>query len=229
MTKRRWLVPLAVLAAGVLFVVSRRGSLKQLRSNFQTFSAPSARFYDAFPSKIFSGFYGRIADDVLSGNPSGKVLDVGSGPGRLAVLLAQKAPHLTVTGLDISPEMVERAAQRVEDSGLAGRVRFELGDVEELPFPDERFSAVVSTFSLHHWSYPVGGLKEIYRVVKPGGRVLIYDMPHWFLRMTRHGEGPENLAAATPFRRGTLETVCWPWKVPFFTRLELRKPEPSER
>lgn len=223
MRRRRWLVLLILLGAVVGLVLWRKGSLKQLSSNLKTFSAPTAGLYDALFGNPARGFYSLVAEDVLSQAPAGEILDVGSGPGRLAVLLAKMDPRVDVTGVDISPEMVAKASRRAAKAGLAERVHFAEGEVESLPFADDRFAAVVSTFSLHHWSYPVGGLQEIHRVLKPGGRALIYDLPGWFQRMMRHGGGPEHLAAATPFRRGTLEIVRWPWQIPFFARLELRK------
>jgi ubiquinone/menaquinone biosynthesis C-methylase UbiE len=112
--------------------------------------------------------YARVAGEVAAAHPGGKVLEVGSGPGRLAVRLAREAPGMTLTGVDISDAMVERAARRAAGAGLSERVRFEVGDVAALPISDGEFDGVVSTLSLHHWSDPDSGLDEIYRVLKPG-------------------------------------------------------------
>ncbi len=148
---------------------------------------------------------------------------MGSGPGNLVVRLAQIAPNLMVTGVDISPEMVEQANRRAAEAGVLGRVRFEVGDVGALPFPDEHFDLVVSTSSLHHWSDPARGLSEICRVLKRGGEADIFDLADWILRATHHGTSIDQLVAATPFGRAEVETLRWPGPLPFFRRLHLRR------
>ena len=78
------------------------------------------------------------------------MLEVGAGPGRLAAALAKLAPGVRVTGVDIAPDMVERAIKLATRSGVADRVAFGIGDVAALPFGDASFDVVVSTFSAHH-------------------------------------------------------------------------------
>jgi ubiquinone/menaquinone biosynthesis C-methylase UbiE len=160
---------------------------------------------------------------VAAAHPGGKVLEVGSGPGRLAVRLAREAPGMTLTGVDISDAMVERAARRAAGAGITGRVRFEVGDVAALPLSDGEFDGVVSTLSLHHWSDPASGLAEIHRVLKPGGEARIYDLAHWLWLPARGGDRLAQLAAASPFGEGRVEVVRWPGSVPAFVLLRLRR------
>jgi ubiquinone/menaquinone biosynthesis C-methylase UbiE len=168
------------------------------------------------------GFYARVADDV-DACPSGTLLEVSSGPGRLAVRLAHTASGLSLTGVDIMPGMVERATRRAAEAGLGGRVRFEAGDVGALPFPDGSFDRAVSTLSLHHWPDPARGLAEIHRVLKPGGEAQIYDIAHW-LWLLAHGEPRlDQLVAESPFSSGTIQTIRWPGPVPAFVLLRLRR------
>lgn len=151
------------------------------------------------------------------------MLEVGSGPGRLAGSLGRLAPGLVVIGVDISPEMVERAAHRAREAGLAPRVRFEAGDVGTLPFAGGAFDGVVSTLSLHHWPDPALGLAEIHRVLKPGGEALIYDLAHWLWRPAHGDNRLARLAAESPFGGGEVEAIRWPGSVPAFVLLRLRR------
>jgi ubiquinone/menaquinone biosynthesis C-methylase UbiE len=80
---------------------------------------------------------------VTAAHPGGKLLEVGSGPGRLAVWLAREDRGITLTGVDISGAMVERAARRAAGASLSERVRFEVGDITALPFADREFDGSV--------------------------------------------------------------------------------------
>jgi SAM-dependent methyltransferase len=200
-------------------------SLERVRANVRAFDLPTAGLYDALAASHLGGLYEHVADEVVASFPSGTILEVGSGPGRLAVLLARKAPDLNVIGVDISPEMVERAARRVTESGLGERIRFETGDVGALPFPEATFDGALSTLSMHHWPDPARGLAEIHRVLKAGVEARIYDLAHW-LWHPAHGESRlEKLARESPFGGGEVEAVRWPFSVPAFVLLRLRRGE----
>lgn len=107
---------------------------------------------------------------------AGRALDIGSGPGKLALELARRSPALTVVGIDSSPEMVQLATENAREAGLGDRVTFGEGSVEAIPFPEASFDLVVSTLSLHHWSDPVAGLRETGRVTRPFGRYFVLDL-----------------------------------------------------
>jgi SAM-dependent methyltransferase len=218
-----WLVPVLVLGATVLYRNRLSAYLKQASANVRAFDLPTAGMYDALVATVLEGFYARVAGEVAAAHPGGKVLEVGSGPGRLAVRLAREVPGMTLTGVDISEAMVERAARRAAGAGLSERVRFEVGDVGALPLPDREFDGVVSTLSLHHWSDPAGGLAEICRVLKPGGEARIYDLAHWLWPPARGGGRLAQLVAASPFGEGEVEIVRWPRFVPAFVVLRLRR------
>jgi SAM-dependent methyltransferase len=223
MSRRSWLVLIAVLSAVALYRDRLCTILKQAYANVRAFDLPSAGAYDALVATILEGFYACVAGEVAAAHPGGKLLEVGSGPGRLAVRLAREAPGITLTGVDISDAMVERAARRAAGAGLSERVRFEVGDVAALPLSEREFDGVVSTLSLHHWSDPASGLAEIYRVLKPGGEARIYDLAHWLWPPARSGEQLAELMAASPFGEGEVEIVRWPGSVPAFVLLRLRR------
>ena len=226
MPKRSWIIAAAMLGAAVLY--RNRASLEQVRANVRAFDMPTAGTYDALVASLLGGLYERVADEVAEAHPTGTILEVGSGPGRLAVRLAQTASNLEITGVDISSAMVERANRLAVGAGLGERVRFEVGDVGALPFPEGSFHGVVSTLSLHHWPDPARGLAEIHRVLRPGGEVWIYDLAHWLWRPT-HGESRiSRLAAASPFGDREVEVFRWPGSVPAFVLLRLRRAREDE-
>ena len=212
-----------VLGATVLYRNQLRAYLKQASANVRAFDLPSAGAYDALVGTVLEGFYARVVGEVAAVHPSGKVLEVGNGPGRLAVRVAREAPGTTLTGVDISEAMVERASRRAAKAGLSERVWFEVGDVGALPFADGEFDGVVSTLSLHHWPDPVRGLAEIHRVLKPGGEARIYDLAHWLWRPAQGDDTLAQIAAASPFGGGEVEAVRWPGAVPAFVLLRLRR------
>jgi len=117
----------------------------------------------------------------------GEAVDLGCGPGHLAVELAQQAPRLHVTGVDLSDEMLAQGEVYAQRVGVDDRVSFRKGDAQQIPFSDGSLNLVVSTLSLHHWSDPVAVLNEVARVLRPGGSFLIFDLrrdmtaPVWLL------------------------------------------------
>ncbi len=187
MASRRWLFPIGAVVGALLYRAWRQGGPKRWEANFRLFCAPTAELYDRVAGTLSEPLYRLASRGVLERISTGSVLDVGSGPGRLAVLLAKMAPELEVTGLDIEPDMIDVARRRALNAGLAGRVHFELGDVAAMPFRDAQFDMAVSTFSMHHWEQAERGLAEIRRVLKPGAQVCIYDISENIIRLMHHG------------------------------------------
>ena len=122
-------------------------------------------------------FYQDIADRVSARVHKGNVLDIGTGRGMLVLKMAEKSPRLKAYGIDISQKAIDAARATARKAGLADSTHFDVGDVSSLPYEDEFFALVVSTFSLHHWPDKAAGLNELCRVLEPGGEAWIYD--HW--------------------------------------------------
>jgi len=99
------------------------------------------------------------------------VLDTGAGTGSTALLAARRAgPKGKVVLLDASEGMLKEAREKAEQVGLADRMRFEIGDMQSLPFADNTFDCVLSTYSVCPLGDPSRGALEAYRVLRPGGR-----------------------------------------------------------
>jgi ubiquinone/menaquinone biosynthesis C-methylase UbiE len=116
--------------------------------------------------------------DLLEIQRSDKVLEVGFGPGVGIRLLARLASAGYVAGVDPSGEMVEQATARNADVIRSGRVDLRHGSVESLPFEDNTFDKALAINSMQIWPDAVGGLQEIRRVMRSGGRVALGFTPY---------------------------------------------------
>jgi len=121
--------------------------------------------------------------DRLAVGGDDRVLDVGCGPG-LAVAYAAGKSRRRVVGVDASATMVRLARRRNRTEVREGRVEIRLADAARLPFPDGAFTRVGSLNSLQFWVEPDEGLRQLHRVLEPGGRVAV-------VLMARSDERPE--------------------------------------
>lgn len=101
-----------------------------------------------------------------------KALDVGCGAGHTALALAGRG--LDVVAVDLTEPMLEEARNLARERGLDPA--FQQGDVEALPFPDASFDLVTSRYSAHHYAHPQAAAREIARVLRPGGALLLVDI-----------------------------------------------------
>ncbi len=168
--------------------------------NRQEYPGPSARVLGALALvaiicagiawlKIHSSREGKLALrdqllDQLALRGDEKVLDVGCGRGLLAIGAAKRLKTGKVTGIDVwNPEELsgnsaEAARENAKAEGVADRVRFDTGDARKLVYPDGFFDAAISSNALHTLADDherAQALKEMLRVLKPGGRLVIFD------------------------------------------------------
>jgi ubiquinone/menaquinone biosynthesis C-methylase UbiE len=105
-------------------------------------------------------------------NGTERVLDVATGGGHTALAFA---PHVReVVASDLTPAMLEAAGQHLAQRGVTN-VRFELADAEALPFADSEFDVLTARFAPHHFPDPAAFVAEATRVLKPGGRLVLFD------------------------------------------------------
>ena len=124
-------------------------------------------------------FFARMLQEYLDAmqiDTATTVLDIGCGTGVVARTIAQRPGFAgTVTGIDLSPALVDVATRLATEEGVSARVTFRVGDTRRLDFPDAAFDGVVAHTLMNHVDDPVAVVKEAVRVVQPGGRVGIFD------------------------------------------------------
>lgn len=114
---------------------------------------------------------------LLDIQPHHRILEIGFGPGVSTGLAGEKASAGFVAGIDHSQTMVQAARLRNAAAVQSGRMEFKQGEVNSLPYPDESFDTGFSLHSIYFWVHPVDCLRELKRVLKPGGLLGITIQP----------------------------------------------------
>ena len=177
---------------------------------------------------------GMLADD-LQLRPGDRVLDVGCGPGRLAVVFAERVgPTGSVDGIDAAVEMINRASSQARKRGSAAS--FQVAFAQDLPFPDASFDAVACTLALHHVAEDDQrtAVEEMYRVLKPTGRLLIAEFHngqgrrHAGPRWLRHsGEDMLDKALRLVRASGFIDVASGSTNLGWLGKITAHKPETS--
>jgi len=129
--------------------------------------------YNRLIFKAASELYQRFIHEINLPERA-EILDVGSGPGFLTLLLAKENPTMSVVGIDYSPTQV-RAANHLKICNQISNCSFRQGDAMNLPFRDASFDIVISVTSIKHWLDGKRGLREIRRVLTPNGSAFIAE------------------------------------------------------
>jgi ubiquinone/menaquinone biosynthesis C-methylase UbiE len=133
-----------------------------------------ARAYDAMDHRAVNG---RFADDALELSPSPKrVLDVGTGTGLIAIVLATRLPLATVTALDLAGHMLDHACRNVARAALVHRIALVRVDAKGLPYSPGDFDLIVSNSVVHHIPAPRAFFAEIARVAGDRAGIFVRDL-----------------------------------------------------
>lgn len=132
----------------------------------------AAKIYDSMmnlrPMRIHRT---QIADILLKDNAISRLLDVGTGPGRLLKEISEKNSKIELYGLDISKAMIQLANKNLEGTNVI----LHHGPIQEPFYEDNFFDIVTCTGSFYLWDHPVEGLDEIYRILKPNCSVYLFE------------------------------------------------------
>ena len=171
--------------------------------------------------RLLRGVYRGLADDIARSAPAdAAVLDVGTGPGVLLAELAGRRPDLRLVGIDLSADMVAAAGRNL--AGFGDRASVRTADVTDLPFADGEFDLVVSSISLHHWDHPEAAVGELARVLRPGGRLVVYDFPFAPFDVLEREARNRSLFGGAAAQRTRVRTRAWFF--PNYVKLVLTTP-----
>jgi len=133
-------------------------------------------YYDHLIDAVAEPYYGPLEEQILRDFPTGaRIVDAGTGLGHLPVRLALKAPACEVTGVELSEKCLRVACAKASAAGVTDRVRFVKANLEATGLPAACADRVISTCALHHWRRPARVLRELARLLEPGGEIWIWD------------------------------------------------------
>jgi ubiquinone/menaquinone biosynthesis C-methylase UbiE len=184
------------------------------------FDRERSEAYDRRAARLLASFYRQVSTEVAAAAPvGGHVADIGAGPGRLLHRLARERGDLRLSGVDGAVDMISVAGPAAARAGLADRIALHVADVAALPFPDASVDVVLSTLSQHEWPDLDAAARELARVLRPGGRLLVYDFR--FLRSRPALDAYRRSAAFDDVSRSLLRLSWHP--AALFARLTARR------
>lgn len=156
-----------------MYRLSTKG--EQIREMFDDI-APKYDFLNRVLSLGIDQRWRRFAVNRISWNKGGKILDVATGTGDVALAIAAATPaSVTVVGVDFSPQMVELGRAKVLKSSFADRISMEVAPCEAIPYPDNTFDSATIAFGIRNVVDRLCGLREMGRVLKPAGKIVILE------------------------------------------------------
>ena len=136
----------------------------------------TVEIFDRFARGMRDKGWNNIDSFIKAGITKGNVLEIGPGPGYVGLEWLKHCPESTLTGCEISREMIKMAQKNAMEYGFESKTNYIEGNCMQMPFPGNSFDAVFSNGSLHEWENPVKVFNEIHRVLKPDGLFCITDM-----------------------------------------------------
>lgn len=137
-------------------------------------TAEEARDYDAMDHTEVNRLF--VKDFLAGWTGSNPILDVGTGTAQIPIELCRQDPHAEIIAIDLAEHMLALGRRNVAAAGFADRLRLELVDAKGLPYEAGRFGAVISNSIVHHIPEPVQVLRDMWRVLRPGGGIFVRDL-----------------------------------------------------
>ncbi|MEI2805989.1 MAG: bifunctional demethylmenaquinone methyltransferase/2-methoxy-6-polyprenyl-1,4-benzoquinol methylase UbiE [Albidovulum sp.] len=137
-----------------------------------------ANRYDLMNDLMSAGIHRLWKDammDWLAPRPGQRLLDVAGGTGDIAFRFLKRAPGATATVLDMTESMLVEGQKRADAENMADRLAWVVGDAMALPFPDNSFDVYTISFGIRNVTRIADALCEAYRVLKPGGRIMVLE------------------------------------------------------
>ena len=138
----------------------------------ERFGPLSSRLYSVFAVKGLAGMYSLAINDITR-KGAGRILEVGAGPGDLAVKLAERMPESEVYCIDPSKAMRNIGLKKIKERGL-NNMKYFLGSSRNVPLK-LKFDVIFSTLSFHHWKDKSGSIAYLTKFLKPNGSIMIYE------------------------------------------------------
>jgi demethylmenaquinone methyltransferase/2-methoxy-6-polyprenyl-1,4-benzoquinol methylase len=141
------------------------------------FSAIAPR-YDFLNRLLSAGrdrYWRREAIGATALPPNGHLLDICTGTADMALEAARQFPDARIVGVDFSRPMIALGVSKIERAGLSNRISLQVAPAEALPFPDHSFDATTVAFGLRNIPDRLRGLREMCRILRPGGRAVVLE------------------------------------------------------
>lgn len=138
--------------------------------------APAYDFMNRAMTLGIDRLWRRKAVGMVADTEPLRILDVATGTGDLAVELCRRIPAASVTGVDLSEEMLRIGREKMEKEGLTSRVTLRKADCLDLPFPDGTFDAVTVAYGVRNFENLLAGYREMLRVLRPEGTLTVIEL-----------------------------------------------------
>lgn len=152
-----------------------RHKSEQVREMFDAI-APAYDFMNRAMTFGIDRLWRRRAVRLMRDIPHADILDIATGTGDLAILMAERLEGSHVTGVDLSEGMIEVGRRKVGERGLDDRISLTTGDCLALPFPDNSFDCITCAYGVRNFENLAAGYKEMERVLRPGGLLVILEL-----------------------------------------------------
>jgi demethylmenaquinone methyltransferase / 2-methoxy-6-polyprenyl-1,4-benzoquinol methylase len=163
------------MAQEIIKPYNEAGAKKSQVSTMFNRIAPYYDFLNRLLSLGIDHSWRRKAIRELAKSKPQYILDVATGTADVAIAMARTLHPAQIIGIDIAPEMLQIGRQKIEKQGLNSQIELQEGDSEALPFPTDSFDAVTAAFGVRNFENLEKGLQEMYRVLKPAGKMVILE------------------------------------------------------